>query len=219
MNAKTMEEIEFIREVKDKFSKVINLDCKNKLISVNDGAFKLFNSQIGFEIDIREQLLESNAYNDLVDLIGLKAFEINTESINEKIIGIIEEVEDGYKLIFEVLEGDDPIKYISNIHHFKLNREIWYKAIVYSLPDLIFIYDGDGTYLDVIARFENWSDIITGSALKLIGTNIKDVLDESQSVEFLSKIREVLETNETIEFEYSLNVEFNSQVKYYSALI
>lgn len=101
----------------------------------------------------------------------------------------------------------------------KLKRETWYKAIAYSLPDLIFIYDGEGTYLDVIARCENWSDVLTGSALKLIGANLKDILDEKQSKKFLSKINEVLENKKTIEFEYSLNLEYDLGVKHYSALI
>lgn len=219
MSVKTMHEIEFTEEVKSRFSKMIEIDSENKLISVNDSAKKIFESEINQEIAFEEFGLETNEYDELIETIKLKLYILKGLNITIEVLGIIEKIDNGYKLFFEVLDKEGPLKYIANMQHFKMKRETWYKAIAYSLPDLIFIYDREGTYLDVIARYENWDDVLTGSALKLIGANLKDVLENKQSDEFLDVIRKVLKTRDTINFEYSLNLEYDQGIKHYSALV
>lgn len=223
MNDKSMDGIEFIKEVKGRFSKLISYDLNFTLIYMNDSAVKMFGKYYNQKISIVEEVLLDNDYDEVSSFLNLKIYRIGLTSAGDnrilKVIGIVDKVDDKYNLYFEIIENEDPMKYISSIQHFKMKREKWYRAIAYLLPDLIFIYDNEGTYLDVIARYENWSDVLTGSALKLIGSNVKDILSCEQSEVFIEKINEVLERNKTIEFEYSLNMEFDIQTKHYSALI
>ncbi len=77
------------------------------------------------------------------------------------------------------------------------------RAILETTPDLIFVYNRDGEYLDIQA---NNPDKLYLSREELLGSNLRDVLPPEVAGPFLRKIARTLDTGEGEAYEYQLNV-------------
>ena len=75
-------------------------------------------------------------------------------------------------------------------------------AIINAIPDLIFITDQHGTYLEYFKS--HLSDMLIFPEEKLIGTNMKDIFDRETSALHLEKTQECLAKQQLITYEYSL---------------
>ncbi len=91
----------------------------------------------------------------------------------------------------------------------------WLNAIISAIPDLIFINDADGNYLEF---FASDAEKLLIDRDKIIGANIRDVFDETMSSLCLTKFRKVLENKKTAVVEYALPLS-NSQFTYFEARI
>ncbi len=76
-------------------------------------------------------------------------------------------------------------------------------AIINAIPDLIFITDQEGTYLEYFKS--HLSDTLIFSEEKLIGTNITDVFDTETSNLHINKTKECLLKQQLVTYEYILN--------------
>lgn len=72
-----------------------------------------------------------------------------------------------------------------------------------ALPDLAFIYDKEGIYVEVLSPS---GDLLVHDAAELKGRNVYDVLPEDVAEKTLNKIELTLEKNELQIFEYSLDL-------------
>lgn len=73
-------------------------------------------------------------------------------------------------------------------------------AVIRALPDLIFISDRQGTYLEF---FNPKSTGMLYPPDKLIGVNVRDVFDQATAGLHIQKIQECLDKKELVSFEYS----------------
>jgi PAS domain S-box-containing protein len=78
------------------------------------------------------------------------------------------------------------------------------KALIKAFPDLLFIIDYSGKYVDFIAGNEN---LLLLSRENFIGKYISDVLPAEIALEFHSKSRKLLETGENQFLDYALEIE------------
>jgi PAS domain S-box-containing protein len=85
-------------------------------------------------------------------------------------------------------------------------------AIVSAMPDLIFVIDTKGTYLEFYQSNANKSLIPVG---KVIGTNLRQLFNSEQAGNYLQNIRSCIQDNKLISFEYRLSEE--NSIKYYEA--
>lgn len=76
-------------------------------------------------------------------------------------------------------------------------------AILRALPDMIYIMDKEGTYLEFFA--EN-VDMLLAPKDKLIGMNMREIFDEETTKLHLNKISECIRTKKMITYEYSVKV-------------
>ncbi|MGA1845678.1 ATP-binding protein [Deferribacter abyssi] len=81
--------------------------------------------------------------------------------------------------------------------------ELRLNLILNSAPHVIFIFDEDGTYLEIITSNEG---LLYDSKEKLLGKKISEVMDESKSREFMNIIKKVIETNKLQIIRYELSV-------------
>jgi PAS domain S-box len=86
-------------------------------------------------------------------------------------------------------------------------------AIINAIPDLIFITDADGTYLEYFRSRLSGGLIIPED--QLIGTNIKDIFNDETSTLHLHKTDECIATQQLVSYEYTLTQ--NDQKKYFEA--
>jgi len=98
------------------------------------------------------------------------------------------------------------------------NSEQRNRALVDAVPDILFIYSREGHYIDVEVK----DDLqLTGKGRqllrsgKLIGSNVKEVLDRSIAEIILNGIKETLRTGELQIFEYNYCIE--QQERYFEA--
>ncbi|MBL7966958.1 MAG: PAS domain S-box protein [Prolixibacteraceae bacterium] len=88
-------------------------------------------------------------------------------------------------------------------------------AIISAIPDLIFINDADGNYLEF---FVSDNEKLLLDPHKIVGTNIRDIFDQKMSSSFLSKINKVLtkRVHEVVEYTVSLpnsqNASFEARI-------
>lgn len=85
---------------------------------------------------------------------------------------------------------------------YKINKKI-FNAITQSLPDPIFIFNEDGTYIDIYGGSDR-SKYHDGKAL--IGKNAFDFLDYDTAKDFYNTIQKALELKETVTHVYSLSI-------------
>lgn len=77
-------------------------------------------------------------------------------------------------------------------------------ALVDAIPDAIIIRNREGDYVDIIVNKDREQNMIFGNKEKMIGKNVKEVLNVRLAEEFIRKTREVLDTKQSIHYEYEL---------------
>ena len=79
-------------------------------------------------------------------------------------------------------------------------------ALSTALPDYIFIYDADGTYLDVITGWAGGPVMHTPE--ELIGQSVDDIVSEESASIIMSAIADALETDSLQTIEYTVGTEY-----------
>jgi PAS domain S-box-containing protein len=77
------------------------------------------------------------------------------------------------------------------------------RAVVEALPDLLFVLDEEGTYLDVMSSS---TGLLYAGAHELVGRRMHDVLPRESADLFLQTVRRTLKTGKSQILEYSLKV-------------
>ncbi len=77
------------------------------------------------------------------------------------------------------------------------------RAITGALPDLIFVYDEDGRYVEVLTAK---TDLLYGPAEKLKGKRLHDIIPAPKADAFLNAIRKTIRTGRGVVLEYQLKV-------------
>jgi GAF domain-containing protein len=77
------------------------------------------------------------------------------------------------------------------------------QAFARVMPDLAFVLDEDGNYVDIFGADEK---LLYDELSKLIGVSLSDVFDEEHTRQYMSVIRSALRTEEVQEYEYTLVV-------------
>ncbi len=72
-------------------------------------------------------------------------------------------------------------------------------AILDAIPDMMFVSDGEGNYLEY---FRSKSNSLLNDYSDLVGTNIRDAFDPETAEIHLEKIKECLETKKIVTYEY-----------------
>jgi len=85
-------------------------------------------------------------------------------------------------------------------------------TILKTIPDLFFVNDLDGNFIDVFA--EDYSKLALPKD-EIIGSNIKDIFPEKQAKEFLKLYRSCIKTKKLKRVEYSLTV--NNKLCFFEA--
>ena len=86
------------------------------------------------------------------------------------------------------------------------------KLTLDAIPDMIFLVDIDGNYLDY---FSSGSEITTSPTDHIIGSSINDIFETTLANRFIENIRLTIESKANYEFEYSIDA--GNQKKYYEA--
>lgn len=102
---------------------------------------------------------------------------------------------------------------LRDIHNYKLILD-QKKAILNSIPDLMFIFDKNGTYLDLHTTDD---DLLIVPSNQVIGKNIKDIFNDDVLDDITKCFNKVFETKEMGIIEYKMNI--NSEDKYFQARI
>lgn len=92
------------------------------------------------------------------------------------------------------------------------NQNEQLNAIISAMPDLIFIIDKEGTYIDFFTS--NLENLII-PVDKIIGTNIKSVFDEETATMHIQKIEECIRYKKLVTYEYEISV--NNKILYFDA--
>ncbi len=77
------------------------------------------------------------------------------------------------------------------------------RAVAEALPDLLFVLDEDGTYIDVVSSS---TTLLYAEAHRLVGQRMHDVLPRESADLFLRTVRETLKSQKSRILEYSLQV-------------
>lgn len=83
------------------------------------------------------------------------------------------------------------------------DSEVRLRAITEALPDLAFLIDQEGRYMEVLA---SESDLLYDEASRLKGQLLEEVFPEADARRFLEVIQDTMDTGETQVIEYSLDV-------------
>lgn len=97
--------------------------------------------------------------------------------------------------------------------------EAWnthYKAILDAIPDIMFQFDAQGTYLDFHAKKESEKDLVAPPG-ELLGSNIFDVLPKANAELLLQNITKAIETKESQIFVDEL--EMPQGIQYYECRV
>ena len=78
-------------------------------------------------------------------------------------------------------------------------------AFARAVPDVSFILDEDGLYVEILGRPEK-SDLLYAQSAELKGKRLQDVLPRESADAFLATIRETIQTQEPQVLEYELDV-------------
>ena len=111
---------------------------------------------------------------------------------------IVPEFKDGKLIRFKGVNIDVTEKKLAEENIRKQNERL--SAIINAVPDLIFISDREGTYLEY---FNASSHDLLYSTDQLIGSTVRDVFEEETANLHIRKINECLEQNNLVTFEYS----------------
>src|SRR5687767_4019038 len=88
------------------------------------------------------------------------------------------------------------------------------RAILRAIPDLMFVIDRVGTYLDYHAG--DVSELLLAPD-QFLGKNVRDVLPPDLAHESLRSIEKALDSHEPVSLEYSLSVQ--GELRFYEARI
>jgi len=87
----------------------------------------------------------------------------------------------------------------------RLSAETELEALVSAFPDVGFILDADGRYVEVLSSPESES-LLYEDPDELLGSRIPDVFDEEMAERLMSHVRAAVERGESRSFEYTLDV-------------
>lgn len=85
-------------------------------------------------------------------------------------------------------------------------------AIISAIPDVFFIYDKEGTYLEY---YTPEPEQLLVPDQQVIGTNIKDIFDEESANMHLQKINECLQQKKLVTYDYLIDA--NSSIRYFES--
>lgn len=88
--------------------------------------------------------------------------------------------------------------------HFGFESHAHYKAILQAIPDLMFVFDSSGTYLEF---FTNETSQLASPPDNIIGKKIFDFFPEHQSKIFIELFNKALETGEVQATEYEMVID------------
>ena len=83
-------------------------------------------------------------------------------------------------------------------------NESWLRALTHALPDLVFIFDRDGRYVEVPETFQDL--VVHPENGQLLGSLVHDVLPKAVADSFLSVLHRTIETGQPQSLEYQLDV-------------
>lgn len=135
-----------------------------------------------------------------------KFVKIRTKDLlksNEAILVSNNELED----IVKDLEKKEKLlrnRYSKLVENKKILRESKnrYIAFIKAMPDIIFVLDKKGIFLD----YQGNDDNLLLESEKIIGNSIEDIVGDKDSKEIVKKIEKAIDTKETQMHKYSLNV-------------
>jgi diguanylate cyclase (GGDEF)-like protein/PAS domain S-box-containing protein len=143
----------------------------------------------------------------------LKCLDINSEGTNldnerfNKLIDLISEryKEDDATISFmqnrkEVSSEEMQVQYANQ----KEENQLHLNAIIAGMPDLMFLVDAEGNYLEVYA--DNKEHLLASSKEDLLKTSIPKVFDKTISDQLLDLIQNTIKTNSLHSMEFELNL-------------
>jgi PAS domain S-box-containing protein len=83
-------------------------------------------------------------------------------------------------------------------------NESWLRAVTHALPDLVFIFDRDGRYIEVPETFQDL--VVRPEKGQLLGSLVHEVLPKDVADSFLSVLHRTMETGQPQSLEYQLDV-------------
>lgn len=89
-------------------------------------------------------------------------------------------------------------------HHALSEIEERWRAIASVIPDLVFVLDEDGRYLEILASQE---ELLAAPAARLKGRLMREVLPEDRAEVFYDVVRRTIEEGTTQSLEYSLDLD------------
>jgi PAS domain S-box-containing protein len=89
-------------------------------------------------------------------------------------------------------------------------------AIILAIPDLIFVNDSDGNYIEFFAAE---SEKLLIDEAKLIGSNIRDAFDQAEAELFISKIKGVIASGKTEIVEYTISLPNSDSTDFEARLV
>jgi diguanylate cyclase (GGDEF)-like protein/PAS domain S-box-containing protein len=89
------------------------------------------------------------------------------------------------------------------------------KSIIAAMPDLIFLLDENGKYIDVLAT--NKEQLLYKPKNEIIDKTVRDFFDEELSEQFIALIHKTIETQTVQSMEYELK--FTAQKEYFEARV
>ncbi len=192
---------------------IILLDEAKKIIYTNETVHKALNlkeKQINVEtieqIINNQEIVEIIKNENIEEPLKIKKLSINKNE-NEKINVDVNLIpfyceEEKYSCLF--------IK--ENYYLTGTNNKDGYKALLKALPDLLFIIDKKGNFLDVFAQNEN--DLLLKKE-EIIKTNIQNTLPPDLLPIHQDNINKAFKTKKLQSFNYSLQM--NNETKYFEA--
>ena len=83
-------------------------------------------------------------------------------------------------------------------------NESWLRALTRALPDLVFIFDRDGRFIEVPETFQDL--VVRPEKGQLLGSLVHEVLPKAVADSFLSVLHRTIETGQPQSLEYQLDV-------------
>ena len=99
--------------------------------------------------------------------------------------------------------------------HLKIKNKKYLESIVTAIPDLIFLVDEKGKYIDVFAKGKE--DLLYRSKKEIIGKYVTDFFDQRLSEQFTALIHKAIETQHLQTLEYDLH--FKAKKEYFEARV
>ncbi|MCK9443366.1 MAG: HD domain-containing phosphohydrolase [Tissierellaceae bacterium] len=181
---------------------VANLDRDIRKIDVVE--------DIGYRLPIRgkDPLIEIRSSINII-LDKTKEYFEQTEQDSEEIMAQNEELEASYNQL-SAMEEELREQYDLLLNSEEKLRNVLVKneAIMSAIPDILFIYDKDGVYVDIQGEYAG--NLIAPES-DLLGKKLTDILPEEIGFLVLNRISKVLERDQMEFFEYNLDVETGMQ--------